>query len=266
MDYMSLATTALSAGASLFGGKKNNEATGKRMTQQLNWQERMDNSKYQRSVEDLRLAGLNPMLAYTNGVGAPPTPAVLPSQDEVTPAVNSANTARLVAAQMKNLDAQSEQAIATAANQEAMQRSNTANAVLTENENAARYGDNGSLTTSDGLTVTAPNLNMLDIQKRMADIAQTKSQTEFVNGQLPKTLAEIENLIKTNDFTAAQTAYTKLQAEATRLGLGKIKAESDAYGSAVGALLPFIPGISSMTNSASGAADTVRKFKSLKGR
>lgn len=68
---------ALNAASNLFMGwqnqkwaKGNSAAASKRnllmMQAQMDWQERMDNTKYQRAVKDMHAAGLNPILAAGN--------------------------------------------------------------------------------------------------------------------------------------------------------------------------------------------------------
>jgi len=88
---------------SLFGGERANASSARMAQNQMDFQERMDNSKYQRSVKDLMAAGLNPMLAYTNGVGAAPGGASAPQSDTITPAINTALAARRNRAEVQNM-------------------------------------------------------------------------------------------------------------------------------------------------------------------
>lgn len=84
-----------------------------------NYQERLSNTQYQRATSDMQAAGLNPMLAYTQGGAGTPSGATpsgakasaaspISMRDEITPALNSALKARQVDLQTENMKEQNE--------------------------------------------------------------------------------------------------------------------------------------------------------------
>jgi len=109
----------IGAASSLFGGKKQNDANEKMAQQQMDFQERMRKTQYQTAVADLKAAGLNPMLAYSQGGAGTPQGATAQMGNPLGEAGNSAREGAIAMANLKTQQTQNvlteEQAEKTAA-------------------------------------------------------------------------------------------------------------------------------------------------------
>ncbi len=72
MVWGAIAGALIGGATSLIGGSKQNKAAQAASQAQMDFQERMSNTAYQRTMEDMRKAGLNPILAYKQGGASVP--------------------------------------------------------------------------------------------------------------------------------------------------------------------------------------------------
>lgn len=164
MGWLSaLAPAVISAGANLLGGERRNSANAGISQAQMDFQERMSNTAYQRAMEDMRKAGLNPILAYKTGGASTPGGAGIPAIDTLGPAVSSAQEAYRLSSQMDNL-------LADTAKKESEERLNNANASLTKTLDDKAFFDR---------LASEEEWQIKDAQRRMASTAVQMKNLEY---------------------------------------------------------------------------------------
>lgn len=108
-----------SGGAQIIGGMMQNSSAKSQAQDQMAFQADMSNTSYQRAVEDMKAAGINPILAAKVGGASTPSGAAAPVENVVGPAVNSALSTLSTRANIMNTQASTAKSIAETHNIEA---------------------------------------------------------------------------------------------------------------------------------------------------
>ena len=252
--------TVASVGGSLLGYKgqkeanetsieeaaKNREFNSAEAAKQRAWQEQMRSTGYQTAMADLKAAGLNPMLAYSQGPAAMPTGAnaSATSMPQISNKMQAALSASATAAQIANINAATEKtkadtdvSTATAKQVEAQTHLTSTSATesqqRTENlkEQIAEIRESVKLKNQQGIT------------------EQQRRVLMSYDAQLKQIQAEVEN--ERIPLVKAQTALTNVQRQLAQYDIAGARNKSSSEETWWGRnVRPYIQDAGRVTNSA----------------
>ncbi|UOF82670.1 minor capsid protein [Microviridae sp.] len=225
----------ISGGLSFLGGLFSNDSQADMSQRQMDFQERMSSTAYQRAVSDMKSAGLNPMLAYSQGGASSPMGSMPQVQNPVPAAVQSA-------AATAGLYREFEEVKKTAA--------------LTEQVKAETLKTISETRTAD--LNTAMFVAQLKDQENKTGVSGIdfwlKEGTR--NSLFPQIMADAdlkELAAKSGELTfASDVARRKAESSLTQMEIPKAKAEEDFYKD-LGRSAPYLQWLLNALRLASGA-------------
>jgi len=189
----------------------------------------MSNSSYQRAVQDMKLAGLNPMLAYSQGGASSPTissPSGAMASSSGNPQMQNVNAAGIQGA-LASAQASSENERSTLIHNQA--------AVEKEKASQEKW--------------TTANFETL-LQNR---VGQGAMQVDLTQAQIRKAVAEIANLAKEGKLIDARQAQTAISTDLARLEIPQADAIAKYWNTAWGKYSPYGRDVATGVSSAVGA-------------
>lgn len=204
-----------SLGSSLLGGLFGHSAqsSANKANLQLNrenrdWMERMSNTEWQRGVQDMKAAGMNPMLAFSQGGASSPSnsaPTVIP-EDAMARSVNSAGSNAIQAMQ------------------------GLANVELTQAQADKVRQEADTARTFSASAFSRYNSEITEINERVANLVEQRKLTEAQATQVRQMLPGLLQLqAAQTQATSAQAAQSTAQGELLRLQKPEMQATAELW-------------------------------------